>query len=393
MRLLLLSSEFPPGPGGIGTHAYQLASQLVHLKWDVHVLTSQDYVDPENIVPFNCAQDFGITQLPRTNSFVRNALFRWKYFRSLIKTIQPDVLVVTGDQQVWLAALMQVYLKIVFQPYRFPWCAIWHGVIPRSYVTRQMTCWAFGQSDLTITVSQYSRRRMIDMGVRPHRNLTITNGADEERFYPDYYAGLELRAKLGLSDALILLTVGHVSERKGQDIVIRALPRILQSMPNVHYLIVGLPTRQAPLEKLAIELGVSEYVHFLGRVDADALCAVYNACDVFVLTSRHSSDGEFEGYGIVAAEAALCAKPSIVADNSGLPEAVQNGRTGLIVPENDPLATARAIQNLLQTPSLRKQMGERARQCALRKRTWSTCMRKYDKVLSQLIVGHRGRCS
>ncbi len=187
----------------------------------------------------------------------------------------------------------------------------------------------------------------------------------------------------------MLLTVGHVTERKGQEVVIRALPQILASQPDTHYWMAGLPTLQAKLEILALELGVLSHVHFLGRLDNADLRTAYNACDVFVMTSRHSSDGQFEGFGIAAVEAALCGKPAVVSDNSGLIEAVLPGKTGLVARENDPGSTAMAILTLLENPSLRQRMGEQARQRALDEQTWAASAAQYDLALQEILVSCR----
>jgi phosphatidylinositol alpha-1,6-mannosyltransferase len=297
----------------------------------------------------------------------------------MIRNWKPDMLVVTGDRQVWLAAAMQFFIRL-----KLPWCAVWHGVIPPFFPARQLGVWAFHQADLIISVSQYSLEQLLNMGVKPRRQLVIENGADQDQYLPDPEGGRDFLRGLNLTDAKILLTVGHVSERKGQDIVIRALPEIIKSIPNVHYLMVGLPTMQDRLAKLACELDVSAHVHFMGRLDIKMLNAAYNACDVFVLTSRHGDNGEFEGYGIVAVESALCAKPAVVAGNSGLAEAIVDGQTGFVIPENDSHAAAQAILKLLMDPALKKQMGERARRRALREQTWAICMSRYDEALRQL---------
>jgi phosphatidylinositol alpha-1,6-mannosyltransferase len=385
-RLLLLSSEFPPGPGGIGTHAYQLALHLTQLGWDVQVLTLQDYMTSEEIIIFNEVQKFKITPLLRTNSRLQDLLRRWTSLSEMLRNWKPDILVVTGDRQVWLAAVMQFFIKLAGRPYKLTWCAVWHGVVPPFFPARQLGVWAFHQADLIISVSQYSLEQLLNMGVKPRRQLVIENGADQDQYYPDPKGGRNFLKDLNLTDADVLLTVGHLSERKGQDIVIRALPEIIKSIPNVHYLMVGLPTIQDRLAELACELEVSEHVHFMGRLDIKMLNAAYNACDVFVLTSRHGDNGEFEGYGIVAVESALCAKPAVVAGNSGLAEAIVDGQTGFVVPENDSHAAAQAIRKLLMDPALKKQMGENARQRALREQTWSICMSRYDQALRQLEI-------
>jgi phosphatidylinositol alpha-1,6-mannosyltransferase len=247
--------------------------------------------------------------------------------------------------------------------------------------------WAYSRPRAVICVSEYARRRMLALGARPPRAEVITNGADEHAFRPlDAPIPQALRRQWGLDGAQILLTVGSLTERKGQEVVIRALPAILAARPAVHYVMAGLPQIQEKLERLADELGVRSQVHFLGRVDQETLVAAYNACDVFVMTSRHSSDGDAEGYGIAVIEAALCGRPAVVSGESGLAEAVAHGQTGLLVPENDPQATAQAILRLLGDDELRAQLGRQARQRALNEQTWSSRAARYDRLLRQILA-------
>ena len=182
-----------------------------------------------------------------------------------------------------------------------------------------------------------------------------------------------------------MLTVGNVTDRKGQDIVIRSLPFILKEQPNAQYLIVGKPTKKNEFTELAKKLGVADHVHFQGRADADALLRYFNSCDIFVMTSRYTADGDFEGYGIVVLEAALCGKPSVVSANSGLIEAITDGETGLSVPENDPTKTAEAILSLLSNSDRRIKMGTLARKRTLEERTWKHRAAEYDSFLRGLL--------
>ncbi len=147
---------------------------------------------------------------------------------------------------------------------------------------------------------------------------------------------------------------------------------------------VGLPTRGDELRELARGLGVSERVHLLGRIASDRLTRLLNAAEVFVMTSRTTASGDVEGYGIAAVEAALCGLPSVVAGGSGLAEAVEDGHTGLVVPPEDPAATARAIVSLLGDDAARQAMGERARLRAEREQTWTRCAARYAETLGRL---------
>jgi phosphatidylinositol alpha-1,6-mannosyltransferase len=191
---------------------------------------------------------------------------------------------------------------------------------------------------------------------------------------------------LGLEDAQVLLTVGSVTERKGQDVVIRALPHILEQVPDAHYLIAGAPNKQLDFEQLAHSLGVGEHIHFLGQVPSDLLVRIMNSCDVFIMTSKHTEDGDFEGYGIAVVEAALCGKPAVVADNSGLVEAIVHGQTGLAVSEGDELATAEAVLEILKNDELRLTMGQAARERALSEQTWANRIKEYARLLTALTM-------
>ena len=252
----------------------------------------------------------------------------------------------------------------------------------------RLTCWAFQRATAVVTVSQHTRRWMNAGGIRPRLGRVIHNGADPERFtlLPATEAQ-RVRASLGLGDARLLLTVGNVTERKGQDVVIRALPAILARVPNTHYLMAGLPTNREPLGRLARELGVADHVHFLGRVEAERLVSLLNCCDVFVMTSQHTAGGDFEGFGIAAVEAALCGKPAVVSAGSGLTEAIVEGQTGLAVEEGNEAAVAGAVAALLTDEARRQRMGQSARERALTEQTWERSVAEYDALLREVVTG------
>jgi phosphatidylinositol alpha-1,6-mannosyltransferase len=300
-----------------------------------------------------------------------------------LKEFQPEVLVVTGDRLVWIAALARLFRIL---PLSIPWVAVWHGVVPSQFVIKRFTAWAFSQPDMVIAVSAYGLQEMQKMGAKPLVWQIVQNGADADFFHPAHEIGMNFRNELRISsDAMVLLTVGNVTKRKGQDIVIKALPGILERFPNVVYVIAGLPTLKDELSVLVRELGVQNHVVFLGMVSSKDLPALYNMADIFVLTSRHDANGQFEGYGIVVAEAALCSLPSVVSDNSGLTEVVQDNETGFVVPENDPLATALALIKLLDSIEIRTQMGKNARARALSGQTWNHSISQYDLLLRNLL--------
>ena len=368
MRCLIISSEFPPGPGGIGTHAWELARQLTRLGWGIQVLARQAYADDDEILSFNEDQEFPVQRLPASKANARRLLKR------AIAEKRPDILVATGRPALWLTA------GATSVPARV---AIVHGseLTMGSHLARWLTRRAIERMSGVVCVSEFTSRKMTEVGIRPTASRVIPNGADPDRFQiQSEEQRNHTRSRLKIPEGPILLTVGHLSARKGQDLVIRALPKLIESAPEVQYVLAGLPGRETELRRLAAKVGVEERLHILGRLPAEELCDIYNLCDVYVMPSR-TIGGDFEGYGIAAVEAALCGKPAIVSQGCGLEEAIVSGRTGLAVPENDPASLAEAIADLLSNSEKRQTMGTAARDRAIEEQTWEERAKHYDSWL------------
>ncbi len=374
MRLLFVASEFPPGPGGIGTQAEQIARQLAALGWEVRVIAPQDYASGEDIAGFNARLPYRLIRVAARPGSIARFFQRIRAITRTIRRWRPDILLASGQRTVWLIA----GLSILF---RQRWAAIGHGTEFGAPVNLAGTLsrWAFNRADGVIAVSEFTRRQMIDTGIRPAQCEVIPNGADPNLFRP-----CPTEQKGSLTGRMNLLTVGQISPRKGQDVVVRALPAILRQVPGTHYTVAGLPTGADSLIELASQLGVADYVHILGRVDTAALVDLYNRCDVFVLTSRATPAGDVEGYGIAVVEAALCGKPAVVTANTGLVEAIHDGETGLAVPQDDPEVTAQAILSLLLDREKRLSMGSAAREWAISGQTWATRAQAYHAFLSSI---------
>jgi len=178
----------------------------------------------------------------------------------------------------------------------------------------------------------------------------------------------------------ILLTVGGLKERKGQDIVIRALSQLERH--DVHYVIIGSGNLRDTYQRLSQELGVANQVSLLGQIDGDELVAYFHACDVYIHTPVFA-DWHFEGFGIVYLEASACSKPIIASLSGGVPDAVVDGVTGLLVPESDIQGTAKAIKRMLDDPELRHRMGVAGREYA-RKHSWSDYVDAMIKIYEEL---------
>ena len=385
MRIHVISSELPPGPGGIGTHAYEVARGLVCLGHEVEVVAAQDYVEAGEASAWNAAQPFAVVPLARAGSGGRlgRAWSRLKMLRRRLVDFRPDVILASGDPAVYWTRLA---LKTVRR--RPSVVAVEHGRVPPAREAR-LKRWSFEGADHVVAVSAYSLGRLQAWGVRPRAESVIHNGADVDFFRPVTGAeSADLRRELGLGDVRLLLTVGSVHARKGQDLVVRALPSILQAVPDVHYLVAGLGHEAAALEDLARAEGVADRIHLLGAVDRERLRVLYGTCDLFLMTSRNT-ETQFEGFGIAAIEAALCGRPALVTGGSGLHEAVLDGETGRVAAPEDPQDVARLAIELLSSPGDLRALGEAARRRAMEELSWQASATAYGELLVSLADGGR----
>jgi len=152
----------------------------------------------------------------------------------------------------------------------------------------------------------------------------------------------------------LVLFVGSLVYYKGLEILLQAAKNVDF---NQHFLLIGTGPLENKLKNMAKEIGIEKYVHFFGKVDEETLKAAYNACDIFCLPSNYRS----EAFGIVQLEAFAAGKPVISCDlPSGVPYVNQDGKTGIIVPPNDPSALAAAINKLLNDKELREKLGQQA---------------------------------
>ncbi len=183
----------------------------------------------------------------------------------------------------------------------------------------------------------------------------------------------------------IILTVGRLQERKGQDNVIRALPEVIQHFPDLKYVIVGSTHGGTEgladtLQELAQQLGVSQHVVLLGEIENEDLPYYYAACDLFIMPNRHKSGGDVEGFGIVFLEAGFLGKPVIGGNSGGVPDAVQHGKTGLLVDGHSVEEITRGILKLLSDKQSAKEMGARGQTLSL-SMTHEKVFEKYQTLM------------
>ena len=211
--------------------------------------------------------------------------------------------------------------------------------------------------------------------------VKIAPGIDTSHFAPDN-AAPQLRNELGLSDKKVIVSVGRLVHRKGQDILIQALPAVLKSHPNAHILMVGQGPYGDHLRKLVSDLGLTDSVTFIGRIQYKDLPKYISAGDIFAMPSRSRLAGlEVEGLGIVYLEASSCGLPVIAGKSGGAPDAVLEGVTGVTVDGNYIFDVAKAISEMLSDGVRAEKMGIAGRKWIEENWRWDIWAAEFNKLL------------
>ena len=212
------------------------------------------------------------------------------------------------------------------------------------------------------------------------RMVKIAPGIDVDHFIP--HDATQLRKELKLEDKRVIVSVGRLVHRKGQDHLIESMPEILKSVPNAHILLVGQGPYLSHLKKLVARHDLSDHVSFIGRIQYSQLPQYICAGDVFVMPSRSRFFGlEVEGLGIVYLEASACGLPVIAGSSGGAPDAVINGVTGFVVDGQNNQEIASATIKLLNDSDYAKRMGIAGREWIVEHWRWEIWSERFNKLL------------
>ncbi|MFA5100110.1 MAG: glycosyltransferase family 4 protein [Candidatus Omnitrophota bacterium] len=226
------------------------------------------------------------------------------------------------------------------------------------------------EADSVVVNSEFTRGVYVKLGVPEKKIITITPAVDTDFFRPGMDTAA-LKAKYGISDKRVLMTVARLSERKGHDMVIRVLARLKAKYPDLMYLIVGTGPDEKRLRALVLELGVADRVIFCGGAADEELALYYNLCDIHIMPNRQVKGVDtLEGFGLSFIEASACAKPVIGGRSGGSPEAVRDQVTGFIVDPFNVEVLADKVDLLLRDKGAASKMGEAGRRRAVADFQW-----------------------
>ena len=277
----------------------------------------------------------------------------------------------------WMAAYLRrggaTRLVALTHGHEVWWSKLW----PFSWVMRVIT----KNLDVITFLGDFTHNAMKPILSKGVEAIRIAPGIAIDHFTPGVRSE-ELVKRLNLSDKQIIISVGRLVHRKGQDRLIEAMPAILQSVPNAVLLLVGEGPYRAHLDSLVEKLSLSDSVRFVGRVKYAELPEYLRLGHIFAMPSRSRFFGlEVEGLGIVYLEASSAGLPVIGGASGGAPDAVLDGESGLVVNGSDVAEISAAAITLLNDPERAREMGLRGREWVVAEWSWKMWGERFASVL------------
>lgn len=351
-KIILITSNFPPIIGGISHHLYEICKHLPKNKVKVIALPSKGFKK------FDDQQDFPIVRLSLPTNWYYKRLFKFFapfYFMKIVMEKETDIILCgQAHHSLMLPAWLNWRLKGV------PYGVFGYGLDlskPQNRWYRKIFNSLLCSAQLLLADSQAAAKIMMEIGADQNR-IFVVNPTINSKKLISKVSSKTIRNRYGLGNKKCIVTIGRLVERKGHDIVLKALPQILQQIPDLHYLIVGSGPNEISLKKQVSNMGLEKYVTFTGRVPDDEIGAYYELCDIFVMISREIPEkGDLEGFGIVYLEANYFGKPVVAGRSGGVEDAVIHNKTGLLVDPTKSDEVANAIITLLSNSNFAKTLG------------------------------------
>ncbi|MDC8000086.1 glycosyltransferase family 4 protein [Aequorivita todarodis] len=358
---LILTSEFPPQPGGIGNHAYNLAKGLQGNGFEVRLLCDIRSTNGEVENVFDKDLPFEVVRIPRKKIILFSYLKRISTAFSLSR--KTETVVCSGKFSLWLGALLTFFFNKKF-------IAIIHGSEVRlpNKMLRKLTDLSLKRFDKVIAVSNYTKSLVSHLALK---NIEVVPNGFKMEVPSD--------SRNKNEPVPVLITVGNLTQRKGQHNVINALPLLLRKYPDLKYHMVGIPTDIAKLERLTLDLGVDDAVYFFGKVSEEEKIERLQQADVFVMLSETTQTGDAEGFGIAILEANALGIPAIGSLGCGIEDAIKDGVSGKLINNKDPKQFIAALEEILNNYESYSQSAEQWS----KNFTWDKVIETYLKILKE----------
>lgn len=373
LRVLVLAPDFPPAIGGIQRYVHQLCTYMPDATVAVVAPDHPEAAGFDRAQPFRVVRAIRLPGWKRFSYLALCCTGLWTGIRSRFDVVACGHLI-AGPIAILIRRLAGI-----------PYVVLAHAQEVRVQRRQALARRVFREATRVIGISDFTRVTVRSLGVPEERIRKVTPGLDLQQFRQPGESD-RARRRLGLGDGPVLLTLARLAERyKGHDVVIRAFPLIRAKVPRVRYVIAGDGPLRPFYARLARTLGVDDAVVFTGPLEGQDLNDLYAAADVFIMASRESRiAGGAEGFGIVFLEASAMGKPVIAGRSGGIPDAVAEGVTGLLVNPTDIQEIADAVVALLTDRERARTLGENGRRRVLAQFRPEKIAQEFRTVLAEV---------
>jgi phosphatidylinositol alpha-1,6-mannosyltransferase len=375
-NILVITNDFGPRTGGIETFVMGLLERIIDHK--VVVFTSQQGDTSEYDQQW--FKKFGVQVIRDRSKILLPSLRVAKRAKEIAQMHNIEVVVFGAAAPLALMApkLRKAGAKKIIaltHGHEVWWARIFPFNLAMKRIGNSVDHLTYLGEFTRQAISRSLSQKSIDSMVK------IAPGIDTSHFSPQADA-TQRRTELGLESKKIIISVGRLVHRKGQDKLIQAFPTIVREIPSAHLLIVGEGPYRAHLEKLVEKLSLKANVTFVGRIFYNDLPSYLSASDVFVMPSRSRFFGlEVEGLGIVYLEASACAIPVVAGVSGGAPDAVQEGITGLCVDGTNIGQIAEAVIHICSDSKRATKMGLAGRNWVIEQWQWEIWSKQFNSLL------------
>lgn len=369
-KTLLFTIDFPPSFGGVANYYENIcghlpADKIFVLAPKISLVDHADYkIYRENL----------ITSLPIWPKWI----FSFWYLYKVIKKEQiKNVLV---GQVLPLGTVTLILSKIL----KFDYFVFTHGMDillaqktkKRKFLLKKILSNAKG----VITNSEFNKKELVSLEIEDNK-INIVYPCINPEIKVNEKIKSEIINKYKLAGKKILLSVGRKVERKGFDMVIKVMDKIVKEEKNCVYIIAGGHGNYSrKLKQLIFDSSANKNIIFLEDISKEEKEALYNLCDIFIMPCRQIGE-DVEGFGIVFLEANLFGKPTIAGNSGGAVEAVIDNKTGLVVNSESEKEIANAVLKLLKDTELAKKLGEQGKERVLKEFIWENQVKKLKDIL------------
>jgi len=338
------------GPAG-NVHVQRWAAALVEHRYGVSLISSEPRVQtlPAHIQHLPCftipTARAGMPAKERLVTLLRG----WMRVPALIAALKPDLVHIHSLPTPAAVPFLRHIRPLVV--------SVWGSdVVQRDRRKTQLYPLLLARADIVTATSRYLADVALSYLARPRTVEVVPFGVDPALFTPAAVPPA----------ALSVGTLRHLEPNYGIDVLLASLPYVVREQPEVRVQIGGTGSLHTALTRQATALGVSQNVRFTGRIAHADVPAWLQTLTLFVMPSRA------ESFGVAALEAQACGLPVVATDVGGLPEVVRDGKTGLLVPTENPIALATALLTLLVDPQRRADMGQAGRAWVMERYSWHT---------------------